>query len=159
MNLRLRRLDRIFVRADKGLRGFGSFLGHEHVVFRDDAGRGRRGFQPIVGALRGCQFRFCLRPLQTERLRLGLRFGNLRLHFRRFEGHEHLTLLDRASSIDRHALHKSGEPGVDRDGQVGLKLSGQLDLPLDGLGGHADHLHRRRSRRRRLRGYRRRAQH
>ena len=102
----------------------------------------------VISTLRSRQLGFGLRPLQAQRLRFGLRFGDLRLHFRRLEGHEHLALFDRASSIHRHALDEARELGVNRNRQIWLKLAGQLDLPVHSFRRHPDHFHGRRSGRR-----------
>ncbi len=101
----------------------------------------------VVGALGSRQFRLGLCSLKAECLCLGLCFGDVRQHFRRLERHEHLALLDGAPSIHGDALHEAGELRVDRNGEVRLKLTGQLDLPLHRLRRHADDVNRRLSRR------------
>ena len=108
--LRLRGFDRVLVRSDQRLRGFGGLLRDLDVVLGDDAWRRRRRLQTLVGPLSGGELGLRLGSLQLERLRFRFGLDDLCLHLRRFKRGEDLTLLHDAAAIDARSAARIRTP-------------------------------------------------
>ena len=80
-----------------------------------------------VGALGRGELGFGLQPVRFGGLHLGFGFGDLRLHFRGGQLDEQLAFLDHAAAVHQHAFDVARHLGVQRDGQEGRDLGGQLD--------------------------------
>jgi hypothetical protein len=142
VDLRLGGLDGPFVGLHQRLCRLHVLSRHHDIVLGNHAWRRRRCLQTVVRALCRRQFGLGFGALQSDRLRLGLRFDDLRLHLWRFEGREQLALLHDAAAIDVDRLHEAADLRGNRHGEIRLELAGQLDLALDGFRHDRHHLHR-----------------
>ncbi len=123
----LRRRTRLLFGVDQSLRRVHLSLCQDQIVAGDGPGRLGGFGQPLVGTLCRGQLRFCLQPFRFRGLEPGLRFGNLRLHFRRAQRYQQISLLHHAAAVHQNALHVARHFGMQGDHQEGMDFRRQLN--------------------------------
>ncbi len=135
-NRRLRRPARLLPRIHQRLAASTCFSAWISSLPAIAPGVSAAFFSALVRALRRRQLRFGLQAVRFRRLHFGLRFGDLRGHFRRAQFDQQIALLDNAAAVHQHALHVARNLGMQRDAQERQKLARQFDRSRHRLGHH-----------------------
>ena len=140
----------ILLGLDRGLRGGGGLLAGAHqrlrgvhllfglnqLVAGDGAGRFRGLLETVVSALGGGQLRFGLQAVGFRGLHFGFGLGDLGVHPGALNVDQQVALFHHAAAVHQDALDIAGHFGVQRDGQEGQELAGQIDGSRDRLRHH-----------------------